>query len=73
MGFINWEMIGPHRHGYPHAEWLKRGDLVPHGDAMSWGCPWCGYSVLFWSKDEAVAEDAARSHMLNQHRQRIWS
>lgn len=73
MGFINWGMIGPHRRGWPRSEWLKRGDLTPHGDAMAWGCPCCGYEVLFWPKDEATAEDAARSHMLNQHRRQIWA
>ena len=72
MAFIKWGVFGPHRCGPRYVEWLSRGDLLPHGDAVSWGCPWCGYSVLFWPKDEIVAEETARSHMLNQHGYRVW-
>ena len=72
MAFIKWDMVEPRAHWYPRGEWLQRGDLVPNGEATSWECPWCGYSLLFWAKDEVVAEEAARGHMLNQHGLQVW-
>ena len=51
---------------------LRRSALNRHGRTWEWECPWCGHSIAFTSPDRAVAESAARSHVLSSHGIRLW-
>jgi hypothetical protein len=44
----------------------RRGD-------WEWSCPWCCHSIAFSAGDRAVAEGAARAHVLERHRLTIWN
>ena len=60
------------RHWVERGSIFRLGDLEPHEGALSWQCPWCAYSLLFWPADDEVAESAVRTHLLSEHGRRMW-
>jgi hypothetical protein len=52
---------------------LHHSALSEHEAGWEWQCPWCGHSVLFSGGDRAVAENAARGHVLSRHGIKLWS
>ena len=52
---------------------LHHSALEEHSGSWQWQCPWCGHSILFSGRDRALAENAARGHVLSAHGLKLWS